>query len=624
MSTNTATSSSAAALPARIAGEAVSDDQHQWLDGYFSGLGNQGLSFAQADPAAGPQPLVPAEKKTKLTAEEKLKQEMHPFDALPVLRRRARLNEQPEKEDIFRFKWNGLFWLGPVHEGYMCRLRIPGGKVDSSQLRELASIADDIAWGYLQLTTRNNFQIRVVEPKDAPELLRRIQDCGLHSRGTGADNLRNFTANPSSGFDPHELLDVMPNVDDLANYIVNHNEFYDLPRKFNVSYDGGGLIGVAEDTNDIGLRAFRLKEPPEGHPLHGKVSGGIWYRILLGGVTGHQEFAECSGAICRPEDSTEVVAALTRVFIRNGNRGNRGKARMIYLLKDWGLEKYLDETDTLLTEAIGEPLTRFDFSDPAFADLIEEHDKPVVPHPHIGAQAQKQDGLNWLGVYIPVGILQTDEARAIAEVADEFGNGELRLTIFQNLLIPNIPDDQLEAARSKLADAGLGTEASFVRGGVAACTGNRHCKFASSDTKGHSIEVVDFLEQHITLDQPINIHVTGCPHSCAQHYIGDLGLLACKVKDPDNPDGDSLEGYHVFVGGGFCDNNKLGRQLFKSVAAGDPLNHKILAILTSYLTHRQPDEAFIDFTSRHDIDELAAMTEAQLQSGASFETTSAT
>ena len=472
-------SASVLSILEKVAGEVVSPDQQAYLDGFFTGLKNRGLGFADAEPEAGPQP----KKKAKVIPEEKMKQELHPFDAFPILRKRAKGNEAPEKEDVFRFKWNGLFWLGPVHEGYMCRLRMPGGTVSSSQLRELASITDDIAWGYLQITTRNNFQVRVVKPKDTPELIRRLQDCGLTSRGTGADNLRNFTASPTAGFDPHELIDVMPHIKDLAHYIVNNQEFYDLPRKFNVSMDGGGLCKVAEDTNDIGLRAIQLREPPEGHPLHGKVSAGVYFKVLLGGVTGHQEFAEDCGLICRPEEATDVIAALTRTYIRNGNRSNRGKSRLIYLLKEWGEDKYLAEAE----EILGEPLLRLATDDA----LIDRVDKPEVPHAHVGVHAQKQAGMNWVGVYVPVGLLQSEEARVIADVSERYGSGEMRLTIYQNIIIPNIPDDQLEAAKAALAEGGLRCEASLIRGGVAACTGNRYCKFASSDTKGHALEVVD-------------------------------------------------------------------------------------------------------------------------------------
>lgn len=566
------------AIPKKIAGQIASPEQFHYLDGFLSGLKNRGLSFADAEPEAGP--FSRKEKKEKITNEERIKREKHPFDGLADLRTKARDNAAPEKDDVFRFKWNGLFWLAPVHEGYMCRLRIPGGVVNSHQFRELASLADDIASGYLQLTTRNNVQFRVIQPKDTPELLQRVEDCGLKSRGSGADNLRNFTATPTSGFDPHELIDVLPRVRELAHLVVNSDEFYDLPRKFNISFDSGGLVGVAEDTNDIGMRAVRM-------------DGEVYFRILLGGVTGHQEFAEDCGFLCRPEDAVEVCSALVRVWKEHGRRDNRGKARMIYLIKEWGYEKYMEETRKHLDCELV----------PLDESRLEKADKPDEPHPQVGVYPQKQKGRHYIGVYVPVGILQPDEARAIADVAERYGTGELRLTIFQNLLIPHIPEDKLEEAKADLAAAGLGWEASHVRGGAAACTGNQYCKYASSDTKSHTMELIEYLEERITLDRPINIHTTGCPHSCAQHYIGDIGLLACKVKPEDGSD--PVEGYHVFVGGGFGEEKKrLGRQLLKSVPAGPELYGKIESLLRGYLAEREAGESFLEFTTRHDIADL--------------------
>jgi len=568
-------------IPKQIAGASLSSEQSQYLDGFFEGMKNRGLSFSDAAPEDGPKP-----GKKKITPEERIKEEMNPFDALAELRAKAKTNTPPEKPDIFRFKWNGLFWLAPVHEGYMCRLRIPGGIVTSKQFTELADISDDIASGYLQFTTRNNLQVRIIQPKDTPELLQRVEACGLKTRGSGADNLRNFTATPTSGIDPYELIDVMPYIFDLAHLVQNSSEFYDLPRKFNISIDSGGLIGIAEDTNDIGMRAV-------------KMDGEVYFRILLGGVTGHEEFAEDAGYLCKPEDVVDVCAALTRVWIKNGSRASRGKSRMIYLIKEWGYGKYMEETQKLL----GFDLIPLDES------KLERVEKPDEPHPQIGAYPQKQPGLNYLGVYVPVGNLPSDDARAIARIAEEFGNGELRLTIFQNLLIPNIPDEKLEAAKAALTASGISFEASYVRGGAAACTGNQYCQYASSNTKDNTIALVDYLESKLTLDQPINIHTTGCPHSCAQHYIGDLGLLACKVKIDEQEE--PVEGYHVFVGGGFgADKKKLGRQLLKSIPAGPALHKKVEFLLKGYLEKRENKESFQSFTTRHSIDELEALLPA--------------
>lgn len=568
------------AIPQEISGTPLSSEQARYLEGFFAGIRNRGLAFGDVAPAPATGPTTKAER---LTPEEVIKREKHPFDALSDLRTKARTGESPAKEDIFRFKWNGLFWLAPVHEGYMCRLRLPGGKITAARFRELASIADDLASGYLQLTTRSNVQVRVIQPRDTLTLLHRLEACGLKARGSGADNLRNFTASPTAGFDPHELIDVMPYIDELAHLVVNTQVFYDLPRKFNIAFDGGGLVAVAEDTNDIGMRAVRLDD------------GEIYFRILLGGVTGHQEFAEDSGFLCRPEEAVEVCTALVRVWMKHGRRDNRNRARLVYLVKEWGYAKYMEEARKLL----GFPLIPLDPS------RILPHAKPSVPHPHVGIHPQKQENLHCLGVHVPVGLLQTDEARVLARIAETCGSGELRLTIYQNAMIPDIPAGRLDEAKALLAEAGLRWETSLVRGGAAACTGNRHCKYAGSDTKTHTMELVEWLEERIVLDTPINIHTTGCPHSCAQHYIGDIGLLACKV--PGNAEGETREGYHVFVGGGFGEDRKqLGRQLLKGVPAGPELYGKIESLLRAYLRERKHGETFQQFSSSREIETLAA------------------
>jgi len=237
-------------------------------------------------------------------------------------------------------------------------------------------------------------------------------------------------------------------------------------------------------------------------------------------------------------------------------------------------------------------------------------DLPTVPHPHLGAYPQKQDGLSYLGVSTPVGIIQADEVETIARVAEEFGNGDIRLTIFQNPIIANIPTSDIPKAEAALAKGGLATNASHFRGGMVACTGNRYCKYSSADTKGHGVALADFIDVHVELDQPINVHVTGCPHSCAQHYIGDIGLLGCKVENPDG--GDPLEGFHVFVGGGFGREGKhLGRQILKSVAAGEPLQQTILSLLQGYLSTREEDQSFKAFTQSRSVEQLAELASSE-------------
>ena len=227
----------------------------------------------------------------------------------------------------------------------MARLRIPGGELKTFQLREIARVAAELTTGYVQITTRANLQIRLIQPQDTPEVLRRIQSVGLHTRGAGADNIRNITANPTAGIDPHELIDVMPLARQLGQFILHHREFYDLPRKFNVALDGGGLIGTAEDTNDIGLRAVEVAQAAPG------LEPGVNYRVALGGASGHQAFARDLGVLVPPARALQVIVALIRVYIAHGNRADRKKARLKHLLEKWSLERYLAETEKQLKEA---------------------------------------------------------------------------------------------------------------------------------------------------------------------------------------------------------------------------------------------------------------------------------
>ena len=276
-----------ATLPfTEVAGQKLNGEQSAYLEGLFTGLRNRGLSFADVEPnpAAQPAKALAAD----LIFEERLKRELHPLDAFDVLLEHAAANKAPDKEALFRFKWNGLFFLTPNKEAFMARLRIPGGQLQTFQLREIARVAQELTSGYVQITTRANFQIRLIEMKDAPEVLRRIQSVGLHTRGAGADNIRNLTANPTAGIDPHELIDTMPLCHQLGQIILNDRAFYDLPRKFNIAFDGGGLIGTVEDTNDIGLRAVRVSPSPLNGERAGVRGGKVmrhWQQRRTVGIT---------------------------------------------------------------------------------------------------------------------------------------------------------------------------------------------------------------------------------------------------------------------------------------------------------------------------------------------------
>lgn len=578
--------STATDLPQRpdpVSTAGFSPEQERYLEGFFAGVRSTGVSFADlAAPPAAPAP-PPGPSWDDLTREERLKREVHPFDAIDQLILDARGNSAPEPENVFRYKWNGLFWLSPVKDGYMCRLRIPGGVVRSHQLRELAAIARELTTGYIQITTRNNFQIRLIQPKDCPEVLRRIQACGLHSRGAGADNIRNITMNPGAGYDPHELIDVRPLVHELATRIISSTEFYDLPRKFNIAYDGGGLISSVEDTNDIGARAVAITKNEIG------LAPGIWFRLALGGVTGHQTFARETDVLVAPEQLTSVLIALLRVFLEHGDRTDRKKARFKYVVEALGIDGVIRETEKRL------PFTLVRLAEGAPCEKVRSFSQQG--HSHIGVHPQKQPGLHWVGASVPVGQLTPRQLDRIADLADSHGTGEIRLTVWQNFLLPNVREAYVPTVTRVLQRMGLPTEQSNLRSGFVACTGNRYCKYAATDTKAHALEVMAYLDRRLSLDQPINVHFTGCPHSCAQHFMGDIGLLGTKARGP------SGQGYHVVVGGGFGENRMIGRQILSAVPV-ESLPRTLEAMLRSYLVTRRTDESFHHFCNRHSVGEL--------------------
>lgn len=577
-----------------IAGQKLNGEQTAYLEGLFAGLRNRGLTFGDvlSNPAAAPaKPNL-----DDLIPEERMKRELHPLDAYPLLLQHAAANQAPDKETTFRFKWQGLFFLTPNKEAFMARLRIPGGQLHSFQLRELANIADQLTSGYIQITTRANLQMRLIQPKDTVEFLRRIQSIGLHTRGAGADNIRNLTCDPTSGVDPDELVETLPITQALGQFILNHREFYDLPRKFNIAFHGGGKIPTVEDTNDIGFKAVKAAGKTAGQPaanvlITDQIAEGIYFRCALGGATGHKAFARDLGVLIRPEEVLKVTAALLRVYIANGNRGDRKKARLKHLLETWTLDQYLVETEKLL----GYQLLRV----PTDSKLESRVPNPETPHPHVGVFPQKQSGLNWIGATVPVGQITAKQLRRLAEIADLYGSGEVRLTVWQNVVIPNIKDAFVETAKKALVKLGFDWRQSNLKSGFIACTGNSYCKFAGANTKGHALDLMKWLDARVTLDQPINVHLTGCPNSCAQHYMGDIGLLGAKVK----VSGETVEGYHVFVGGGFGDRQAVGRQLFTGVSV-ESLKPTMERILKGYLKHRQPGESFLGFTTRHELGRL--------------------
>jgi ferredoxin-nitrite reductase len=577
------------------------DQQKQWLQGFVSGIearkaADKLASRAPGAPAGqpssqsiGPDALQYAAQDRavaaggKLVAEESAKRARHPLDRWDEVVGRAEAGQFPKGIDVFLTKYQGLFYVAPAHDSFMCRLRIPNGILSAWQMRGLADAADSFGGGYADVTTRANLQIREIGAAHAVDMLLAVQALGLTSRGSGADNIRNITGSPTAGIDPQEIYDTRPLCSAMHHYILNHREMYGLPRKFNIAFDGGGRVPVLEDTNDIGFVACQVRGGEGFEP-------GVYFRLQLGGITGHLDFAFETGILLKPEECVKVAGAVVRAFIAHGDRTNRLKARLKYVLDRMGREAFIAEVE----KEYGAPLRRAAGAEVAPRPMADKHG-------HIGVYAQKQAGLNYLGLVLPVGRLTSEQMRGLAEISERFGSGTLRFTVWQNLLISDVADRDVGICIAAINALGLGVEASAIRRGLVACTGNAGCKFSASNTKGHALRLADYLETRVAVDLPINIHLTGCHHSCAQHYVGDIGLLACKVEQGE----ESVEGYHVYIGGGAASTAEqaMARDYAQSVAFDDlpPLLERLLA---AWLAHRLTSESFFEFCRRHEIAQL--------------------
>jgi ferredoxin-nitrite reductase len=573
-----------------------SAEQKRFLEGFVAGAAASQVVGAAAPAAAVPNgPDAPhllaqdAQVKAggKLTDPEKWKRDEHPFDAWQRLTTETATGKLPGPADNFRWRYFGLFNVAPAQDSFMLRMRLPNGILKAHQLAGCARLAETYGGGVLAVTTRANLQMREIRPENAKPLLEELMDLGIVARGSGADNIRNVTGSPLAGIDPQELLDTRPLARDWHFHILNSRVLYGLPRKFNVSFDGAGLSPALEETNDIGFQAVRV---PDG----GAAPAGIWLRIVLGGISGHRDLARPTGAFCRPEEATAIADAIIRVFIDHGDRTNRNRARLKYVLDAWGFDRFVAAVE----EKLGRSLVR----------IAEQDVAPRLPtdrYAHVGVHPQKQPGLNWVGVVMPVGKLTRLQAEGLAAIAAECGDSDVRLTVWQNLILSGVADARVVEVEARIAALGLSTTVTPIRAGLVACTGNAGCKFAAADTKRHAMEIAVHVEARVAIDVPVNIHLTGCHHSCAQHYIGDIGLIGARV--PVNADGDTVEGYDVAVGGGFAENARIGRMLWKGVKAEDAPRH-VEALLRAYLAHRAgPAEGFQAFTIRQETEALEGL-----------------
>ena len=452
-----------------------------------------------------------------------------------------------ETDREHRLKWLGVFFR-PVTPGkFMMRLRLPNGIINSTQIRVLGEVlqryGDD---GSADITTRQNLQLRGIRIEDVPDIFNQFQSVGLTSVQSGMDNVRNITGDPLAGIDADELFDTRDLVLQVQDMITNRGEgnpaFTNLPRKFNIAITGGRDNSVHAEINDLAfVPAYQAGE-----------EGRFGFNVLVGGFFSAKR---CNAAISLnawvpPEAVVALCQAVLEVYRDHGLRANRQKARLMWLIDEWGLERFRAEVENQLGHSL---------SPAAEKDEIDWDKRD-----HVGIYRQKQPGLNYVGLHIPVGRLYAQDMFDIGRLAEVYGSGEIRLTVEQNLIIPNIPDSRLKACLAEALPQRSINPETLTRG-LVSCTGAQFCNFALIETKNRALAMIKALETDLSLTRPVRIHWTGCPNSCGQPQVADIGLMGTKVRK----NGKTLEGVDIYMGGKVGKDAHLGSCVQKGIPCED-------------------------------------------------------
>ncbi|HXH08424.1 MAG TPA: nitrite reductase [Alphaproteobacteria bacterium] len=535
-----------------------------------------------------------AVRETKAQRAERLKRELNPWEAYSEIVRFARegYSAIPAEWLNTYFRWWGVYTQGDGAgvvggkggEGravpyFMVRIRLPNGILFSHQLRTIADVAERYARGIGDITVRENIQLHWVRIEDLPTILESLTRCGLTSMGTCGDVTRNITGCPLAGVDADEIVDASALVQAATRMLNGNPEFYNVPRKYKVSITGCRVWCSYPEINDVGLTAIR-------HPVTGEI--GFSLRVG-GGLSTNPHFALRLNAFVHWHQVLPVVKAITEIF-RDSDvlRQNREKARLkfLFLLHGWTPERFQEELERRLGFAL-EPAVPEDPPDDVYRD-------------HVGIHPQKQPGYYYAGLAILRGRLSADQMRAAAEMADRYGTGELRTTAMQNLLILNVRQEQTPALAKRLQALEFRLDASPFWRGTIACTGTEFCKLALTETKGFSRWMVQELETRLPgFDQHVKIHVTGCPNSCGQHWIADIGLEGKKI----NVDGQQVDAYYFFVGGAVGKQQTTARPIGYRIPATE-VPAAVERLLRVYLEERRGGENFRQFAARHSDEEL--------------------
>jgi sulfite reductase (ferredoxin) len=540
--------------------------------------------------------MTEAMKETKVQRAERLKQALNPWSAYAEIERFAREGWDsipPEWLNTY-FRWWGIYTQGDGAgaiggtggEGksvphLLVRIRIPNGLLTSRQLSRISDLAERHARGLADLTVRQNIQLHWVRIEDLPAVIQGLAEVGISTLGSCGDVTRNVTGCPVAGADADEIVDASPLVEAATAMLNGSPEFYNLPRKFKVSITGCRVWCSYPEINDVGLTALR-------HPYTGLP--GFSVRVG-GGLSTDPHLAQRLDAFVPWEQALAVVKGIGEIFRDSVVlRQSREKARLkfLFLQHGWTAERFAAE----LERRLGQKL------EPAVPEIAPDD----VYRDHVGIHPQKQDGLAYVGIAVLRGRLRSQQLRAVAHLAERYGSGNLRTTGMQNLLILNVPRSLADELGREIEALGLRIEASPFWRGTIACTGSEFCKIALTETKGFAHRLVSDLESRLPgFEQHLKIHVTGCPNSCGQHWIADLGLEGKKVK----VDGRLVDAYYFCVGGAVGAHQAVARPVGYRVAASE-VPEAIERLLRAYLGERGAGENFRQF--------CAARTDGELRS----------
>ena len=464
--------------------------------------------------------------------------------------------EAMDKTDLeHRLKWVGVFYR-PVTPGkFMMRLRIPNGILSSEQMRVLGEIVqrygDD---GNADITTRQNLQLRGIRIEDIPDIFQRLKSVGMTSVQSGMDNVRNITGSPMAGLDADELIDTRELVQKVQDMITNYGQgnyqFTNLPRKFNIAIEGGRDNSVHAEINDIAfVPAYK--------------EGELGFNVVVGGFFSAKR---CEAAIpinvwVRPnQEVVDLCRGILEVYRDNGLRSNRQKSRLMWLIDEWGIEEFR----TRVANHLGYPLATA-----AEKDAIDWEKRD-----HLGVFPQKQEGLSYIGLCIPVGRLFADDMLDLARIAEVYGSGELRLTVEQNVIIPNIAAENIATLLTEPLLAKFTPNPTPLQRALVSCTGAQFCNFALIETKNKAVDLISQLDAELNIPRGVRIHWTGCPNSCGQPQVADIGLMGTKARK----DGKTVEGVDLYMGGKVGKDAHLGSCVQKGIPCED-----LKSLLTSIL-----------------------------------------